>query len=105
MLVLKNTIRFVLLCIAALFTQYAIADTKIHEVQPYPIEAPEQLVVWGTNFGDNPEIFFGTHPDPLVIDVSSPLCDAMRNNPAPPIAPTGFDCVVTDLPSVNNGSG
>ena len=101
----KSSVRFVLSSLLlVLFTQHAIAETKIHEVQPYPIDAPVQLVIWGTEFGDNPQIYFGTHPVPLEIDLSSLLCGDMRNDPAPPIAPDGFDCVVADLPlGISNG--
>ncbi|NVJ66635.1 MAG: hypothetical protein HWE16_09100 [Gammaproteobacteria bacterium] len=84
-------------------TQLAIAGPKIHEVQPLPIEAPQQLVIWGANFGDNPEIYFGTHLTPLALSADQGACLAMEMNPAPPLDPTEFDCLVVDLPVVNNG--
>ncbi|WP_444542873.1 DUF7467 domain-containing protein, partial [Kangiella profundi] len=84
-------------------TQLTLAAPKIHEVQPYPYEAPSNLVIWGTGF-DDPQIYFGTHSSPLVISADQSACDAMAFNPAPPLDPTDFQCLVVDLPYVNNGS-
>ena len=52
-----------------LYTPPAFAELDIHEVQPWPIDSPTQLVIWGLGF-DNPEILFGTHAVPLIIDDS-----------------------------------
>ncbi|WP_223579283.1 DUF7467 domain-containing protein [Kangiella taiwanensis] len=79
------------------------AAPKIHEVQPYPSDAPTNLVIWGAGF-DDPSIFFGTHPDPLVISADQSACVDMEFNPAPPLDPTDFQCVVVDLPYVTNGT-
>ncbi|WP_322500059.1 DUF7467 domain-containing protein [Kangiella aquimarina] len=83
--------------------QLTFAAPKIHEVQPYPYEAPSNLVIWGTGF-DDPQVYFGTHASPLVISADQSACDAMAFNPAPPLDPTDFQCLVVDLPYVNNGS-
>ncbi|MBD3654003.1 collagen-like protein [Kangiella sp.] len=83
--------------------QLSFAAPKIHEVQPYPYESPTNLVIWGSGF-DDPEVYFGTHPNPLVISADQSACDAMAFNPAPPLDPTDFQCMVVDLPYVNNGS-
>ncbi|MHC9510407.1 DUF7467 domain-containing protein [Kangiella sp. M94] len=82
--------------------QHIYAAPKIHEVQPYPYETPTNLVIWGSGFED-PQVYFGTHPDPLVISADQSTCDAMTFNPAPPLDPTDFQCLVVDLPYVNNG--
>ena len=36
-------------------------------------------MIWGTDFGDDPQIYFGTHPDPLnvVSDFDTTLCADM----------------------------
>ncbi|HEY9029982.1 MAG TPA: collagen-like protein [Kangiella sp.] len=83
--------------------QLTFAAPKIHEVQPYPYESPTNLVIWGSGF-DDPQVYFGTHADPLVISADQSACDAMAFNPAPPLDPTDFQCLVVDLPYVNNGS-
>ncbi len=83
--------------------QLSFAAPKIHEVQPYPYESPSNLVIWGSGF-DDPQVYFGTHPNPLVISADQSACDAMAFNPAPPLDPTDFQCMVVDLPYVNNGS-
>ncbi|WP_223669086.1 DUF7467 domain-containing protein [Kangiella shandongensis] len=84
-------------------SQLSFAGPKIHEVQPYPAAEPTNLVIWGTGF-DDPSIYFGTHPDPLVISADQTPCTTMEFNPAPPLDPTDFQCIVVDLPYVNNGA-
>ena len=86
-----------------LASQVGAAAPKIHEVQPYPSDSPTNLVIWGVGF-DDPSIFFGTHPDPLVISADQSACVDMEFNPAPPLDPTDFQCVVVDLPFVTNGT-
>ncbi|ACV26582.1 collagen-like protein [Kangiella koreensis] len=83
--------------------QLIYAAPKIHEVQPYPHDAPTNLVIWGTGFED-PQVYFGTYPNPLVISADQSTCDAMAFNPAPPLEPTDFQCLVVELPYVNNGT-
>ena len=34
-----------------LYAPLAFAETKIHEVQPWPNDGPTQLIIWGTDFG------------------------------------------------------
>ncbi|RKZ04849.1 collagen-like protein, partial [Candidatus Fermentibacteria bacterium] len=81
-----------------LYAPLAFAEPKIHEVQPYPIDAPEDLVIWGKGFGEDPMIYFGTYPDPLDTSVLQDACDDMEAAPAPPLDPTGFMCIVAALP-------
>ena len=95
-------IKILLLMAFAYLAQTAIAETKIHEVQPYPASGPEVLVIWGTDFND-PSIYFGTHLAPLNISADQSQCAIMTANPAPPLDPMDFDCIVVDLPVVDNG--
>ena len=54
------------LIVFLLFSPLAMGETKIQEVQPWPPNAPTQLIIWGTGFGDidpvldTPMILFGT---------------------------------------------
>ena len=81
-----------------LYTPWAFAELLIHEVQPHPIDAPERLVIWGTDF-NNPEVLFGTYPSALALSTDQSLCDEVLNPPAPPLDPgPPFDCIVVDLP-------
>ena len=86
-----------------LASQIGATAPKIHEVQPYPSDSPTNLVIWGVGF-DSPSIYFGTHPDPLAISADQSACVDMEINPAPPLDPTDFQCVVVDLPYVTNGT-
>ena len=89
------------------------AETKILEVQPWQGTAPTQLIVWGTEFGpihrdvdpafDTPKILFGTESDYLRIAEDQGLCYAPLGDIAPPLE-EGYDCVVVDLPAVDNGA-
>ena len=92
-----------------LYASVAAAETKIHEVQPYPIGAPEYLVIWGTDFGDidfdadTPEIMFGTYPHKLdlIEAATNALCPTFTGDTsgnAPPLDDEGYDCVVAMLP-------
>ena len=83
--------------------QLIYAAPKIHEVQPYPYDQPTNLVIWGLGF-DDPQVYFGTYPNPLVLSADQSACDAMAFDPAPPLDPTDFQCLVVDLPYVNNGA-
>ncbi|MBT8141351.1 MAG: collagen-like protein, partial [Gammaproteobacteria bacterium] len=60
------------------------------------------MVVWGTDFND-PSVYLGTYLDPLDISLDQSLCTMMSANPAPPLDPSSFDCVVVDLPVVMGG--
>ncbi|AKE51988.1 collagen-like protein [Kangiella geojedonensis] len=86
-----------------LASQIGATAPKIHEVQPYPSDSPTNLVIWGVGF-DSPSIYFGTHTDPLAISADQSACVDMEFNPAPPLDPTDFQCVVVDLPYVTNGT-
>ncbi len=85
------------------FTSASFAETKIEEVQPWPIDAPTQLIIWGTDFGDSPEFHFGTQEPPLVISGDQSLCPTPLGGEAPPLDSSTVDCVVVDLPAVTNG--
>ena len=39
------------LIVSLLFSPLAMGETKIQEVQPWPNDAPTQLIIWGTEFG------------------------------------------------------
>ena len=85
-------------------------------MQPWPPEAPTQLIIWGTDFGDivpnadpalgTPQIHFGTESTPLVVAADQGLCYAPLGDIAPPLE-EGADCVVVDLPDAddNNDNG
>jgi len=45
-----NLLRNSLLLPLILFAATLAAETKIHEVQVFPPESPQQLVIWGTDF-------------------------------------------------------
>ena len=100
------------LVVFLLVSPLAFAETKIHEVQPWAIDAPTQLIIWGTEFGpiysdldpalDTPKIHFGTESDHLRVAFDQGLCYAPLGGLAPPLE-EGFDCVVVDLPAVTNG--
>ena len=79
------------------------AAPQIQEVQPWPVESPTQLVIWGEQFGSNPEIFLGTSSAPLSMAVEQSLCPNPLEADAPPLDSTGKDCVVVDLPIADNG--
>jgi hypothetical protein len=103
-----NLLRNSLLLPIILFAATLAAETKIHEVQVFPPESPQQLVIWGTDFwvGDDPidpSIFFGTEPSSLTISADQGLCGEI---PAPPLDVTdSFDCIVVDLPEAANYAG
>ena len=93
------------LALSLLYTPLALAGPKIHEVQPYPIDDAEHLVIWGYDFAtpltDN-MVFFGTYPDPLDVNVAATgtLCPTLDpGGEAPPLDSTGFSCIVVDLPT------
>ena len=100
--ILKTFSKLLIVLSLLVSTQLIYAAPKIHEVQPYPYEAPSNLVIWGTGF-DDPQVYFGTHLDPLVVSADQSVCAVMSFNPAPPLDPTDFQCLVVDLPYVNNG--
>ena len=81
----------------------AQAAPQIQEVQPWPVDSPTQLVIWGEQFGDNPEIFLGTSSAPLAMAAEQSLCPNPLEADAPPLDSTGKDCVVVDLPIADNG--
>ena len=104
---MKKHVRLILLLLFLPITA-AFAGTKIHEVQVEPENAPEYLVIWGTEFwvGDpapDPEIYFGTEPSPLPLSADQSYCELL---PAPPLDVTdSFDCIVVDLPQAANFFG
>ncbi len=91
-----------------LYSPWAFAELEIYEVQPWPIDSPTQLVIWGHGFDDMSqlEIMFGTHPDALTIADPDNLCFDTVGSPAPPLDldnPANFDCVVAQLAAVPGG--
>ncbi|MDX1554852.1 MAG: hypothetical protein R3212_02385 [Xanthomonadales bacterium] len=76
------------------FAPMAAAELQVLEVQPVPIDAPEQLIIWGTDF-NNPMVKFGTYPHALAYSADQSLCPG---TPAPPLDNTAVDCIVVDLP-------
>ncbi len=92
-----------------LLSPAAFADEEgpieILEVQPLPLDAPTQLVVWaaGLDLDANPMFMLGTWQPALDIADDQGYCD---NEPdAPPLDPDDAiaTCVVLDLPEVDNG--
>ncbi len=92
-----------------LLSPFALADDEgpieILEVQPLPLDAPEQLVVWATGLDleASPMFMLGTWQPALNIPDDQSYCD---NEPdAPPLDPDDgiATCVVLDLPVVDNG--
>ena len=81
----------------------AYAAPHIEEVQPWPIDGPQQLVIWGNDFGVDPQIFFGTSSTPLVISADQGMCPQPDPTSAPPLDASGKDCIVVDLPVVEGG--
>ena len=85
----------------ALGASTAIAEVVIHEVhivnqfgeKDIP---PEFLVIYGTNFGEDPVINLGTQEDPL--DTPEEFQDLCDLGDPPPLG-MGFDCVVAELPT------
>ena len=90
------------------YSPAAFAEPKILEVQPWPTDAPTQLIIWGTDFGPvddvlgTPMIHFGTESTALGIAADQSLCPTPPGGPAPPLE-LGFDCVVANLPLAPNG--
>jgi hypothetical protein len=101
-------IRLVLLVVGSVllssaFPSVGLAETKIEEIQPWPIDAPTQLIIWGTQFGQSPEFHFGTSATPLIVAADQSLCPVPLTGPAPPLDPSDVDCVVVNLPVVDHG--
>ncbi len=85
------------LIIFVLCSPFAMGETKIQEVQPWPTDEPTQLIVYGTEFGtifrgaaidgsqDTPQIHFGTQMESLRIATLQTLCDTPLGGVAPPL--------------------
>jgi hypothetical protein len=101
------------ICSSLLLAGQAFAAPKIHEVQPWPIDAPEQLIIWGNDFGpvdsgaDTPMFHFGTSTAGLDVADDQSLCPTpLAGGVAPPLDLddlTGFSCVVVNLPTAPHG--
>ena len=88
-----------LLLSVALGASPAMAEVVIHEVQVVDefgstAGPAEFLIIFGTNFGDDPVINLGTLGPALTIPLDQSLCNLL----APPPLESGFDCVVAELP-------
>lgn len=80
---------------------FALDAPLIMEVQPMPPDYPSQLVIYGRNFGDDPDFTFGTgrignYNGYLTAAADQSACSTI---PAPPLDNTipGYSCFVADL--------
>ena len=104
---LPKRVLYAVLAFFTLTTTSAMADVEIQEVQViYGLNgAPENLVIYGTDFGvvvpggegvGMPIVSFGTQNPPLTIATSQTACAASLY--PPPLSIDGTDCVVAELP-------
>ena len=104
---LPKRVLYAVLAFFTLTTTSAMADVEIQEVQViYGLNgAPENLVIYGTDFGvvvpggegvGMPIVSFGTQNPPLTIATSQSACAASLY--PPPLSIDGTDCVVAELP-------